>query len=275
MSNLVTLNVQREVQIGELAEQLDSLAVAGLGRGDLVVENPYVEHLPAFVHARGPLLAPGRNPGESRDAVDGPSVVRVLARGADAQVGLSVVQRIVIDVIDHLPRRGLHDLPMHQDETTLLVPDGVVLTILGTPRVPLVLAEPFIVGRIDNGVLPLGQPDVAHLRIGRLRRHDPRRRLAGLAADVEVPTHLSRQNLHEPTRAIGTVRTDRKDHLRFHHVSEALHRLGIDTVDAIETASFRHAPSPRTSCQHRFATGPTRAAPAPHKRRVLRVWSEI
>ena len=158
-----------EVEIGELAEELDGLAVVGAGRLDLIVVNAEPDGLALEDNFREPpvglqVAVDAFEPGSGTDAFG--LVALVLPRRADPQVAPAVILGTAVDVVHDRPLRRVHDLAVHQDRFSVLVSAGIPA---GARRVPLVPAEPFVVGGVHEDVPAVGQGDAADrlLRLGR------------------------------------------------------------------------------------------------------------
>jgi hypothetical protein len=78
------------------------------------------------------------------------------------QVSFSIVQPVIIDVVNNEPGGSLHYLPMHRDAdnlsafSTSSIPLGIK-GIQGPVSAPLMLAEPLIIVGVNDGVFAPGQ----------------------------------------------------------------------------------------------------------------------
>ncbi len=153
----------REIQAGEFAVVFLGRLVIRAGGVELVIEVAEVVGFVLEADGCRPFLG-SFAPVDAfvfRACPGGPAgVSAVLGEGAQAQVLLSVVQAVMVDVVHNQVVRGLHDLAVHLDALAAGFSGGVA--ILARPfREPGILAQARIVLGIDDGEFAPRQRDQA------------------------------------------------------------------------------------------------------------------
>lgn len=80
-------------------------------------------------------------------------VAVVLCAGGRAKVGLSIVQAVMVDVVDYVAVGDLQNLPVHVDWSSIFSRRGVALCIVSVSvfsQVPFVFIELLEIVRIDD-----------------------------------------------------------------------------------------------------------------------------
>jgi hypothetical protein len=140
----------REVQAGVLPEVLQRRAIVRLGRLDFVGEVAQMHILLVQAYHGRPLfdLRVPVDAFELRGPAPAPHVAQVFGLRALPEVPPAVVPMTSVDVIHDQVRRRIHDQPVHDD---ILASDGRSGVSFFSPcGLPFVLAQPSIVGRIDD-----------------------------------------------------------------------------------------------------------------------------
>ena len=150
-----------------------------------------------------------------------------------------VVDSVVVLVVRHHARRGLHDLAVHEDLLAVFVTVGVTQDALPPHDMPGVPVEPVKVRGVDDRILTVAQRDVLDLR--------PRRRLdsaARLLLGLEVPAALARVHLPDLARARGVVQAQRQNQLRLRQVARRMRPDRVEQVDATRAPALDRGRGP-------------------------------
>jgi hypothetical protein len=180
-----------EVQTGEFPVQLDRLAVVGPGRLGRVVEQPDIKDPAPMPDPGLPLVSARIDAAEPRNTRIPRAIDAVLPPRGIAQIDPVIVQAIAVLVVHHHARRRVHDHPVHVAQPAMAACVRVERLAATGRRTPCVLAEPFIIRRIDQRTQPvhIDQRNGARLLPRPLLRPDPlpKRRTPLLGLDRGQP----------------------------------------------------------------------------------------
>ncbi len=159
----------------------------------------------------------------------------VLPLGADAEVGPSVVQAVVVDVIDDHALRRLHDELVHVQAFAVVFAEGVK-HVAGGGDTPFPLIQPSVISRIDDGVFSPCQADVADFIVGRRRRICPH---DWVAAGAEVSTGAPGGHFDRTAGSLFAIDTHQRAGPTGGHIAQATanHELSKNTS---ATMAFGH-----------------------------------
>jgi len=140
--------------------------VVGLGGGELILEISDGGSLAIRADLGDPAFFPAV-PGDAfvsggAGLSDSSGVAIILGAGGRADIGLSVVQAVMIDVVRHHTGRDLHYLAVHVngDTASVSAERGVALGVEGVAvfgDVPFVLVQSLVIFGIHDGEFALGQ----------------------------------------------------------------------------------------------------------------------
>jgi len=169
---------------------------------------------------------------EPRDAGSAIAVNRVLLVGGVSQIDPPIVQAAAVLVVHGHALRRVHDHPMHEAQLAADERAGIARPAR-TRGVPLVFAEPFVVGRIDRRTEPvdIDQRDKPSRGIFFMLRDHARRKL---------PARVLRLDRAEPSRPLPPARADQQ------RLAVVVHRHGKPAVRATSCAFIGHVHTLKT-----------------------------
>jgi hypothetical protein len=153
-----------EVESGELAVVLLCGLVVGFGGFDFVFKRAETGRLAVagdlgVPYSVSPVVIDALIP-RAGFGVDFLCVAVVLGAGRRAQVGPSVIQAVMIDMVHHHAGGNLHDAPVHVNRSGPLSCGGIALGVerMGIFRdVPIMFTEPLVIAGINDGVFSFRQ----------------------------------------------------------------------------------------------------------------------